>query len=232
MKSPVVYQRKSKKIFERQIAIGDVHGDYELLKYLIEHSIKFNAKTDQLIFLGDLIDRGLNTKAVIEYVSYLKINYPDNIIILVGNHEEIAFDALKQMDDVYGTDIYLSWWNIGGRETLQSFKDVDEAKNMLLPFIENMNLYYKTDSHIFVHAGIPDRRSLIECTTNHLLWEGGMNYTGPETLVIGHRIHGKVTKYSKCICVDTGCPGTGRLSGYDVLNDEIFTSTRLPKGYY
>lgn len=56
----------------RQIAIGDIHGCYDLLKDLLEYQIKFDPKTDELIFLGDYIDRGTDSEKVVTYLGKLQ----------------------------------------------------------------------------------------------------------------------------------------------------------------
>ena len=57
----------------RLIAIGDIHGCYDLLRELLEYQIKFDPATDELIFIGDYIDRGPDSKKVVEYVPVCKM---------------------------------------------------------------------------------------------------------------------------------------------------------------
>ena len=74
--------------------IPDIHGCFRTLKVLIENQIKPN-KNDHLIFLGDYIDRGPDSKSVIDYI--MKMQQDEfNITVLMGNHEDYcirAYDA-------------------------------------------------------------------------------------------------------------------------------------------
>ena len=66
----------------RKILIGDIHGDYDALKLLLEE-ISFNENNDKLIILGDFIDKGEKVYEVIEYFYHMK----NNLILIKGNHE-------------------------------------------------------------------------------------------------------------------------------------------------
>src|SRR5208282_2645180 len=100
-------------MLKRQIAIGDIHGCFDLLKTLIEKIIKFTPDEDMLIFTGDYIDRGKMSKEVVQYLSALKENFPDNIILLKGNHEDMAYNALTSPDP----EKDLIYWRLNGGTT-------------------------------------------------------------------------------------------------------------------
>jgi Calcineurin-like phosphoesterase. len=129
--------------------------------------IVFNPETDKLIFIGDYIDRGPDSMKVISYVSNLKNNYPQQVVLLAGNHEHLAFEAFK-----YRTTNQVQLWFInGGISTIQSYGTYENAQSMLLPFVETLEFYHETEEAIFVHGGIPIGDTVTTSTPKALLWE-------------------------------------------------------------
>ena len=208
-------------MLKRQIAVGDIHGCFDLLKALIEKIIRFTPDEDMLIFMGDYIDRGKKSKEVVRYLGALKEKLPDNVILLKGNHEELAYNALTAPDP--GKEMI--FWRInGGADTVISFGGIDNSRESLIPFVESLQLYYENNTHIFVHAGIPQGKDLSTATPEELLWDRDFSYDGDKTLVVGHTAKSMVTNVNngKIICVDTGAYMTGILSAYDVLNNKVY----------
>jgi len=210
-------------MLKRQIAVGDIHGCFDLLKTLMEKIIRFTPDEDMLIFMGDYIDRGKKSEEVVQYLGALKEKLPDNIILLKGNHEDLAYNALTAPDP----DKEMLFWSLnGGSHTVMSFGGIKNSREGLIPFIESLQLYYESDTHIFVHAGLPRGKALNTATPEELLWDRDFSYDGEKTLVVGHTVKSAVTdfKHGKIICVDTGAYMTGILSAYDVLNDKVYST--------
>ncbi len=141
--------------------IPDIHGCSKTLRSLIEKHIQ-PSRSDELIFLGDYIDRGPDSKGVIDFIMQLqKDEY--TIKLLMGNHEEYcikAWEEDKKKKKIFGlsfkTKTQKVWELHGGKETLQSFH-VDFASEIPAVYIEWMHqtqLYIETDQHILVHAGL------------------------------------------------------------------------------
>lgn len=209
----------------RQIAVGDIHGCFDLLKNLIEKKIRFIPGEDMIIFMGDYIDRGKESKEVVKYLSELKARHPDSVILLKGNHEDMAYSVLTDPDP----EKQMFYWGInGGNDTVISFGGLDNAKRYLVPFIMSLQLYYETDTHIFVHAGIPGGKDVSTATTEELLWDRTFDYDGERILVVGHTPKSTVAHLSegKMICVDTGAYMTGILSAYDVINNKTYSTEK------
>ena len=82
----------------RVFAIGDIHGCYKTLKTLLFDEIKIT-KDDELIFLGDLIDRGLKSKKVLKLILRLKRN-GFKVSCLMGNHEIMLLKSIKSEVDL------------------------------------------------------------------------------------------------------------------------------------
>lgn len=214
---------------KRVIGIGDIHGGYDLLKDLVERQIKFNPRRDNLVFLGDYIDRGARVRDVVCYLSKLKTQHPDNVVLLMGNHEDNAYNTLtfRQTPRNWG-DPMAEWLRGEGQATINSYGGLENCKRELLPFIEQLDLYHETDTHIFVHGGIPLGKTLKESTPFELMWNRDLCYQGDKTLVVGHCIHESVVVGNGVVCCDTGAFFTGKLSGYDVLNHRVYQSIGRP----
>lgn len=210
-------------VLKRQIAVGDIHGCFDLLKALIEEIIGFSPGEDMLVFLGDYIDRGRKVKEVVDYVTALRNKYPDAVILLKGNHEEMAYKALKTGD----VEENMMYWLLNkGDSTILSFDGISQTREQLIPFIESLRIYYETDTHIFVHAGIPYGKDLATATSEELLWDRTFAYAGKKTLVVGHTPKSSVSSFNKgkIVCVDTGAYMTAILSAYDVINGRVYST--------
>ena len=93
--------------------VGDIHGEIRLLNRLLESILKF--KPEQIVFLGDYIDRGPQSKAVIDRI--LELEVP--VTTLLGNHEMLMLNAMEDLG--YGMNPIELWYYNGGEATLQSF---------------------------------------------------------------------------------------------------------------
>lgn len=207
----------------KTFAIADIHGNLDLLKSLVEQSIKFDATQHRLIFLGDYIDRGKDSKGVIEYIMNLEKLYPKNIIRLRGNHEDMAE---RFMNDT------LPWenWEVnGGADTLRSFGTIESMKAILLPFIKSCKLYHETEKNIFVHAGLLYNKSPKQAEVKELLWTRMLGmYWGKKQLIVGHTIVNEVTiLHNNVVMVDTGADFKGKLSAFEVTEQKIYRAERV-----
>ena len=204
----------------RQIAIGDIHGCYDLLRDLLEYKIKFDPTTDEVIFIGDYIDRGNDSQKVVAYLKNLKESYPDRIILLKGNHELLAYRAFQAKSK---KDLFL--WKIeGSRFTIESFGGFEQARKTLMPFITSLQIYHQTADYIFVHGGIPSGKTLETTSEEELLWERNVESYSGKRIVVGHTPQVNVTRYKHAIAIDTGAFHYGKLSAYDVMNDTVYVA--------
>lgn len=155
----------------RYFTIGDIHGNFDrldrLLKLLVQYA-DMNLREDKLVFTGDFTDRNLNTKEVISTLKYLKEKYEDNVIILMGNHEEFLLEYLHATGP-YGTGDRWCFERNGGKETFESycyawpFKSRDAPMQLLVAmekeghydFIKSFEHFHETDEYWFSHAPIP-----------------------------------------------------------------------------
>ncbi|MFP4030539.1 MAG: metallophosphoesterase family protein [Desulfococcaceae bacterium] len=186
-------------------AVGDVHGCHEKMVNLIDR-LEIDFRRDQLIFLGDYIDRGDSAFDVVDYLLELKARHPE-IIFLRGNHEAM-FDGFLS-----GKDRYAYLVN-GGQQTLESYlKQGPGAKDPPIPprhrrFFEGLSLYYETDEFIFVHAGLRPGVPLEKQKPEDMLWIREKfirsNYDFGKRVVFGHTPFTEPLVQKNKIGIDTG----------------------------
>jgi serine/threonine protein phosphatase 1 len=131
----------------RKFVISDIHGCSNTFKALLQ-KISFE-KEDVLFILGDMINKGPDSKGVVDYIMD-KIQDGFIIHCLRGNHEEVFYESSV---DKYQTDFFL---RMGGDVTLMSFEvaHFNELDIKYRYFFENLLPYVITDKYILVHAGL------------------------------------------------------------------------------
>ncbi|HKK10732.1 MAG TPA: metallophosphoesterase family protein [Bacteroidales bacterium] len=139
--------------------IPDIHGYSKTLETLLKQIQP--SKNDHLIFLGDYIDRGPDSKGVLDLVMALeKDGY--NMTTLRGNHESYFVEAYYHAFELGGglfkkKNLKLkAWFEHGGKEALKSFavKDIRKVPEQYIKWIEGTQLYLQTEDYIIVHAGM------------------------------------------------------------------------------
>lgn len=190
--------------------IGDIHGCADALKALL---IQINAKKeDKFIFLGDYIDRGFQSKEVLDILMQLQKDHDS--IFCKGNHEDLMLKSLE--GDLDAQDC---WCSNGGMNTLNSFSGDEfyrnaEKKLLGIPekyinFIKNTVLFYETDTHFFVHAGVNPHKGIATRNPEHLLWirdffrKSQRDYG--KIVVHGHTPTNDPDIQKNRIGIDTGC---------------------------
>lgn len=148
-------------------AIGDVHGCLEQLQRLVELCERDAGEgRSKLIFLGDYIDRGPDSRGVIEFLIDLQKWSPDQMICLRGNHEDLLLAALE------GEDAKLSWVSNGGDCTLKSYKVANPGgiPSKHIDWIRSLPFCHDDGMRFFVHAGVHPDRPLRQQRPRDLLW--------------------------------------------------------------
>lgn len=187
--------------------------------------------------MGDYVDRGPNSKQVLNKIIELKKYY--NVIALKGNHEDMMYRSLRDES----AKEYRIWMNNGGLDTIRSYYDLleslpsklDSEMESHLDFIESLDLYYETDTHIFVHASPSMDNPISEQSESYLIWrrpqdnDSVFNYThiSGKTIISGHTAQstGRPFKLSdKNYLIDTGCFFTSVLTAYHVENNSFINN--------
>lgn len=208
------------------IAIGDIHGCSQTLMRLVEQLPLGDNPT--LVFIGDYIDRGPDSKGVIDFLLDLKLRYP--CVFLRGNHEQMMLDALNGVQE-------RMWLRSGGFQTLESYQA--EKGEFYVPqahfdFVFDTQLYLDTPKHFFVHGGIYPHLSvaanLNESDLEFMMWERShlsAKNKWEKTVICGHTPQENgVLKRKNLFCIDTGCvfggeEGFGQLTALLLPTEQI-----------
>jgi serine/threonine protein phosphatase 1 len=128
----------------RIFVIGDIHGCCNTFKKLLLEIIDIQ-KSDKIYCIGDYVDRGNDSKGVIDFIINLRIK-GYHIHTLRGNHEQMMLEP-ERLDQ---------WLENGGGETLKSFgiSSVSQLPAKYLAFLKQTEFFIETDKYIFVHAGL------------------------------------------------------------------------------
>ncbi|CAO4166702.1 metallophosphoesterase family protein [Methylorubrum populi] len=148
-------------------AIGDIHGCADLLDRLLERIDSHAAgRAKKLVFLGDYIDRGPDSAKVIETLRRLQWRAPDDVVCLMGNHEDMLLKSLREPGALE------HWVCNGGVATLASF-DVsgpEELPGEMLDWIEALPTLHGDAQHWYVHAGFKPETAAPDSDTQTRLW--------------------------------------------------------------
>ena len=145
----------------RLIALADIHGEVHKLNNLLN---KLQPQLDdQLVFLGDYIDRGYHSKKVID--TLLKLSKTCQCKFLMGNH---CYNLLKAKD---GNEYFMSQFlEYGGLQTIDSYGSFENIFKIHGEIFKQLKPYYLTDDYLFVHAGIRPDKPLEEQEIEDLLF--------------------------------------------------------------
>lgn len=213
----------------RVYAIGDIHGHLDELDQLldwIEEDLASHEGKAHLVFLGDYIDRGPDTKGVLKRLAGKKLPGHKQHFIK-GNHEAVLLDLLdgKSADG-------LGWLRYGGVEMLESYgvkrKDIVKKAGTLaalvqevvpakhLKFLRSLEPMVELDDFLFVHAGIRPGRKIEKQKERDLLWIRNdfldSSKDHGKVVVHGHTIEAEPKDRKNRIGLDTGCYAGGSLS--------------------
>ena len=136
--------------------IPDIHGCAKTLDVMLKNMLRAT-RDDELFFLGDYIDRGPNSKEVLDYLMDLQEG-GWNIHCLKGNHEDYCVKAWEedQKFHLFKTDVQKLWENVGAKETYKSFgvKRPGQIPEKYIEWMRHLLYYYEIEKYILVHAGM------------------------------------------------------------------------------
>jgi serine/threonine protein phosphatase 1 len=216
---------------ERAYAIGDIHGRADLLDRLLamidaDDAGRGAARTT-LVFLGDLADRGPDSRGVVERLMALRASSRD-CVFLMGNHEELLIRVWQGERASAGT-----FNRAGGRETLMSYGvsgddydhwdlgGVTEATARVVPaghiaFLKSFRDWHAMGDYLFVHAGIRPGVDIEDQDTTDLRWIRSDFTRSQEDhgrmVIHGHTITRDIDERPNRIGIDTGAFASGRLT--------------------
>jgi serine/threonine protein phosphatase 1 len=221
-------------------AIGDVHGRADLLDLLLQRidQDRPSGVTPVLIFLGDYVDRGGESRAVIDRLLGLKREQIHEVRFLKGNHEKTMLDFTRQ------SSVGPVWLSYGGAETLFSYgvrapapgasaedmRRASEALKAALPrdhleFLKDLELFVRYGDYLFVHAGLKPGKPLDLQVEEDMLTIREPFMRSPRkwpfVVVHGHTPEPNVHVDDRRIGVDTGAYATGRLSAVRLEGENV-----------
>lgn len=153
-------------------AIGDIHGCYDKLTTLLAR-LPYDPENDTLVFMGDYIGRGRQSRQVVELLCQLSKDNP-RIITLMGNHELMLFEYHRYGDrnllEVMRRNGVEATMSSYGRSNVANLRDLSFLPAAHLHFMKNLLPIWQTDTYIFVHAGIMPDRPLAEQDRDTFCW--------------------------------------------------------------
>lgn len=228
----------------RVYAVGDVHGRLDLFMAMLQRIGDDLAERPsplfQIIFLGDLIDRGPQSARVVESAMTLARG-TSRLRFLKGNHEEMllrAHDGDAQVAQRY--------YSVGGRETLASYGLEDRAGDAMsgeelvawmqaaipaehIAFLSRFEDMIQSGDYVFVHAGIKPGVPLHAQQVSDLRWIRGeflrADRPYPGVVVHGHSITDALDEQPHRIGVDTGAYRSGRLTAIAIEGEARWSLT-------
>ncbi|MDX2033126.1 MAG: metallophosphoesterase family protein [Blastocatellia bacterium] len=225
-----------KNLSGRTLVVGDIHGKLSLFNRLLEE-MAYRPGEDRLILIGDLVDRGENSRGVVDRALELKNGSPNHVVVIRGNHEAMMLAALARPESEHAE----LWYYNGGIETLQSY--ADEEGNLDVPeehwdFIASLPTWYEDEHAIYVHAGLTEGEDgqfihpKETAESPELYWARNRKFFtgyGGKTVVFGHTITGmifgereRVWVRENVIGVDTGAYLTGTLSAIELPSRRVY----------
>ncbi len=183
--------------------VGDIHGRLDRLERVLAQL----PEERTLIFLGDYVDRGPDSRGVLQRL--IRLERQRSCIMLCGNHEDMLLDALGETYPEAVSD----WLRNGGDATCRSYgvRDVRRLREELPPehrtFLESLREHWETEEYVFVHAGIASAGP--EGTDRETkLWmriapDDAFGYG--KLVVYGHTPYRSPLRGPDWINIDTGC---------------------------
>lgn len=224
----------------RTFVIGDVHGCPKTLEQLLFNVCNIEIG-DKLIFIGDLIDRGPDSKSVLDIILNL-IDSKYEVILIRGNHEQMMINALDH------SNAMKSWFRNGGKSTLDSFDAFHPGfiEDKYIELILGTRFFYETEKFVIVHAGLnfnianplTDKDKMISSRIDYC----DSSKIGGRKLIIGHTPFDldkiKLSLGTDLIRLDGGCvyfrsiQGLGYLAALELDSMELFYLQNIDFDFY
>lgn len=202
----------------RRFVIGDIHGCSKALRTLIE--LIDPQPEDELVFLGDYVDRGPDSRGVIDQI--IELQERCRVVALRGNHEIMLFGvAFCNLEGKM-------WLESGGHATVTSYGgSLEKIPQSHRAFLQSLRPHYETDGAIFVHACYEAQTPMDQQPDDIRYWTHLSSPPAPhcsgKRVFVGHTPQGSgsVLDLGHLVCVDTYCFGTGYLTAMNVETDEV-----------
>lgn len=204
----------------RHYVVGDIHGHSIALKSILDR-IQLNWN-DRITFLGDYVDRGPDSKGVLDLIMTL----PCQVDALMGNHEALLLASLEE------PDAERHWLHYGGDTTLASFgvTDVHCIPTRYLSWMAERPTVLETESAIFVHASLHPDLPVSQQSEEHLLWQHvqqPVRHTSGKRVFRGHTPLQTPIVTPHWVSLDTGISHAGYLTCLEIKTGAMDQSDRF-----
>lgn len=202
--------------------ISDVHGCYHTFLELLKH---WNPETEQLVQVGDLIDRGSHSPLVVKKAR--EIHSDQGGIFLKGNHEFMACRFLKTSD-------MNVWFRNGGNKTYVQYKQLKRSLYQDVMWFNNLPVKWENDQIHISHAGISHTPNPYEESNfDGVLWTKNKLKNIQKLQVVGHTVQKKGKpvhdKESNTLFIDTGaCYGDSLCAVRMDFNGKVTDTILIP----
>lgn len=238
---------------QRAYVIGDIHGRLDLLNNLLDKIKTDDAEREpaktSIVFLGDLIDRGPDSKGVVERLLMCPPNFA-RCLFISGNHEDTLVRGLMGENR-----LLKAWLKFGGLECAQSYgvdigaihgREADVIEHVLLSaiplshinFLQSFHESVRFGDYLFVHAGLRPNVPLKRQSARDMLWirDEFLNSDADFGCIVvhGHTVNGTVVLKENRIGIDTGAYASGILTALRIegAKTSIIQSTGEPDPKY
>lgn len=210
----------------RQFAIGDIHGCLTALKRL-DQELRFGPE-DVVVTLGDYVDRGPDSRGVIDYL--LELGKRCQLIALRGNHEVMMLAA--RCDRTMLAD----WKSCGGEQTLDSYgaRSFDDLPASHWEFLEATRPYHEAEKDFFVHANAYPDIPLAHQPDYMLYWEflsDPAPHFSDKRMICGHTSQrsGLPLDFGHAVCIDTWAYGGAWLTCLETASSLYWQASQSGK---
>lgn len=204
----------------RTVAIGDIHGCSHTLMTILQEVAPH--ADDTIIPLGDYVDRGIDSKGVLDML--IELSNWCRLVPILGNHDEMMLKSRGNRS------VFRNWMEIGGITALDSYGDTGRIS--LIPrehfqFLESCVPYFETDTHVFTHANHDSTLPFDQQADEMLRWRSLRDHVpGPhcldKTVVVGHAPQNEVLDLGHLVCIDTGCGCDGKLTAMEIETGRVW----------
>jgi serine/threonine protein phosphatase 1 len=205
----------------RTFAIGDLHGCSQALAEVLREIAP--RPEDTIVTLGDYINRGPDTRGVIEQL--LTLGDRCRLVNLLGNHDEVLLDILDGRADE------ARLMSAGGQQTIDSYEhtaSLRDLPNEHVAFLRSCVRHHEGATHLFAHGCYDPIRPLNETDGSTLLWKRleppypAPHYSG-KRVIVGHTAQRsyEILDLGHVVCIDTGCCYGGVLTALEVDTNQI-----------
>lgn len=221
-------------------ALTDIHGCAKTFKTLVTDLLKLK-KEDELYILGDLVNKGPDSKGVIDFILHLQKQHY-RVYCLRGNHDHMLLKAIKKGADT------VKFTPFEKEHILKSFdvKHVEDIPNKYIKFLKELPFYFKLPDYLLVHAGFDFKQADIFSDTDAMInirnYKVDWSKIDNRRLLHGHTpipLHNirKTTSHNDSrLNLDAGCvyyknAAYGNLVALDMDTQELFVQPNIDRPY-